>query len=218
MATVSAREFNQDVGAAKRAAAEGPVIITDRGRPSHVLLTIDDYRRLTGRRVDLVDWLAMEGRDHRVRSGACAPGAAGSGPLSYLLDTNVVSELRKPRNQANRGVQDWARSQAAETLFLSVITVLELEIGVASMERRDPHQGQGAAFLALRKGSRRFRRSDRSHRSGSRAAGGGATHPRPAPGARRADRGNGHGPRATHRYPHVKDSAPMGVNVVDPWS
>jgi len=37
------------------------VIITDRGRPSHVLLTIDDYRRLTGRRVDLVDWLAMEG-------------------------------------------------------------------------------------------------------------------------------------------------------------
>jgi len=61
MATISAREFNQDVGAAKRAVADGPVIITDRGRPSHVLLTIDDYRRLTGRRVDLVDWLAMEG-------------------------------------------------------------------------------------------------------------------------------------------------------------
>ena len=57
MPTVSAREFNQDVSAAKRAAAEGPVIITDRGRPSHVLLTIDDYNRLTGRRVDLVDWL-----------------------------------------------------------------------------------------------------------------------------------------------------------------
>ena len=61
MTTVSAREFNQDVSAAKRAAAEGPVIITDRGRPSHVLLTIADYTRLTGRRVDLVDWLAMEG-------------------------------------------------------------------------------------------------------------------------------------------------------------
>ena len=60
MPTVSAREFNQDVSAAKRAAAEGPVIITDRGRPSHVLLTIDDYNRLTGRRLDLVDWLAME--------------------------------------------------------------------------------------------------------------------------------------------------------------
>jgi len=61
MATVTAREFNQDVSAAKRAAAEGPVIITDRGRPSHVLLTIDDYNRLTGRRIDLVDWLALEG-------------------------------------------------------------------------------------------------------------------------------------------------------------
>ncbi len=61
MATVSAREFNQDVSAAKRAAAEGPVIITDRGQPSHVLLTIADYNRLTGRRIDLVDWLAMEG-------------------------------------------------------------------------------------------------------------------------------------------------------------
>ena len=61
MTTVSAREFNQDVSAAKRAAAEGPVIITDRGRPSHVLLTIADYTRLTGRRVDLVDWLTMEG-------------------------------------------------------------------------------------------------------------------------------------------------------------
>jgi len=57
-----------------------------------------------------------------------------------LLDTNVVSELRKPRNQANRGVQDWARSQAVETLFLSVITVLALEISVARMEGRDPHQ------------------------------------------------------------------------------
>jgi prevent-host-death family protein len=61
MPTVSAREFNQDVSAAKRAAADGPVIITDRGRPSHVLLTIADYNRLTVRRVDLVDWLAMEG-------------------------------------------------------------------------------------------------------------------------------------------------------------
>ena len=57
-----------------------------------------------------------------------------------MLDTNVVSELRKPRNQANRGVQDWARSQAVETLFLSVITVLALEISVARMEGRDPHQ------------------------------------------------------------------------------
>ena len=60
MTTVSAREFNQDVSAAKRAAAEGPVIITDRGQPAFVLLAIDDYRRLSGARSDLVAWLAMD--------------------------------------------------------------------------------------------------------------------------------------------------------------
>ena len=48
METFTAREFNQDVGRAKRAAESGPVVITDRGRPSHVLLTVDAYRRLAG--------------------------------------------------------------------------------------------------------------------------------------------------------------------------
>jgi prevent-host-death family protein len=60
MTTVTAREFNQDVSAAKRAAAEGPVIITDRGQPAFVLLAIDDYRRLTEAKSDLVSWLAMD--------------------------------------------------------------------------------------------------------------------------------------------------------------
>jgi prevent-host-death family protein len=46
--TLSSREFNQDTGRAKKAAARGPVIITDRGKPAHVLLSIDDYQRLTG--------------------------------------------------------------------------------------------------------------------------------------------------------------------------
>ena len=44
--TISSREFNQDAGGAKRAAEKGPVIITDRGRPSHVLLNFEDYRKL----------------------------------------------------------------------------------------------------------------------------------------------------------------------------
>lgn len=47
-ATLSSREFNQDSGRAKRAAKDGPVFITDRGRPAHVLMTIEDYRRLSG--------------------------------------------------------------------------------------------------------------------------------------------------------------------------
>lgn len=44
----TAREFNQDVARAKRATSDGPVIITDRGQPAHVLLSYDEYRRLSG--------------------------------------------------------------------------------------------------------------------------------------------------------------------------
>ncbi|MBM3650293.1 MAG: type II toxin-antitoxin system Phd/YefM family antitoxin [Alphaproteobacteria bacterium] len=44
--TISSREFNQDAGGAKKAADKGPVIITDRGKPAHVLLSFEDYRKL----------------------------------------------------------------------------------------------------------------------------------------------------------------------------
>ena len=49
MTAISSREFNQDTSAAKRAAVAGPVFITDRGRPAHVLMTFDDYNRLAAR-------------------------------------------------------------------------------------------------------------------------------------------------------------------------
>lgn len=61
--TITSRAFNQDAGAAKKAATSGPVIITDRGRPSHVLMTFDDYRRLTGEARNLVDLLAQPDGD-----------------------------------------------------------------------------------------------------------------------------------------------------------
>lgn len=57
--TFSSREFNQDVTRAKKAARQGPVFITDRGRPAHVLLTIEEYQRLTGSRATLVELLAL---------------------------------------------------------------------------------------------------------------------------------------------------------------
>ena len=60
MTTMTAREFNQDVSAAKRAAVEGPVVITDRGEPAYVLLTIDEYRQLHGDGKDLVARLSMD--------------------------------------------------------------------------------------------------------------------------------------------------------------
>jgi len=46
--TLSSREFNQDTSRAKQTARKGPVFITDRGRPAHVLLTFEEYQRLTG--------------------------------------------------------------------------------------------------------------------------------------------------------------------------
>ncbi|MDP1679299.1 MAG: type II toxin-antitoxin system VapC family toxin [Candidatus Nitrotoga sp.] len=60
----------------------------------------------------------------------------------YLLDTNVVSELRKAKaGKADKNVIAWAASVSANSLFLSVITILELEIGIQLVERRDPTQG-----------------------------------------------------------------------------
>ena len=65
----------------------------------------------------------------------------------FLLDTNVVSELRKVRlGNANKNVARWADSVDTADLFLSAITIQELEIGILLAERRDP--AQGAVFRA----------------------------------------------------------------------
>jgi len=59
--TLSSRELNQDVTRAKKATQHGPVFITDRGRPAHVLLSFEDYQRLTRQRRNIADALAMPG-------------------------------------------------------------------------------------------------------------------------------------------------------------
>ena len=59
--SVTSRELNQDVARAKRAANSGPVFITDRGKPAHVLLSIEDYRRLVGDDRSLLEALSMPG-------------------------------------------------------------------------------------------------------------------------------------------------------------
>ncbi|HSH84895.1 MAG TPA: type II toxin-antitoxin system Phd/YefM family antitoxin [Guyparkeria sp.] len=59
--TISSREFNQGTSEAKRAANDGPVFITDRGRPAHVLMSFDEYQRLTRQRRNIADALAMPG-------------------------------------------------------------------------------------------------------------------------------------------------------------
>lgn len=60
----------------------------------------------------------------------------------FLLDTNVISELRKVRlGRADKNLAQWADSVDASDLYLSVITIQELELGVLRVERRDPAQG-----------------------------------------------------------------------------
>ncbi len=66
--TLSSREFNQDTSRAKKGGEEGPVFITDRGRPAHVLLTIEHYQKLSGAHASIVELLAMPGSVRRSTS------------------------------------------------------------------------------------------------------------------------------------------------------
>lgn len=62
--------------------------------------------------------------------------------MMYVLDTNVLSELRKVRlGKADANVAAWSESVDAADLFLSAITIMELELGVLSIERKDAAQG-----------------------------------------------------------------------------
>jgi prevent-host-death family protein len=63
--TLSSREFNQNTSRAKKAARKGPVFITDRGRPAHVFLTIEEYRAISGQmqKMSLAEALAMPDAD-----------------------------------------------------------------------------------------------------------------------------------------------------------
>ena len=60
MTTISSREFNQDINLAKRASQSSPVVITNRGKPSHVLLSYEKYLELTNSTPKLIDALAID--------------------------------------------------------------------------------------------------------------------------------------------------------------
>jgi prevent-host-death family protein len=61
--TITSEEFNQNAGGARKAASQGPVFITVRGRPANVLLSIEEYRRVTGDNKKITDLLAMPGTE-----------------------------------------------------------------------------------------------------------------------------------------------------------
>jgi prevent-host-death family protein len=81
--TLTSREFNRDTSGAKKAARRGPVFITDRGRPTHVLLTIEDYRHLAGGNMSLAEALSRPGDPEftfeppRAGGGLFKPAALG---------------------------------------------------------------------------------------------------------------------------------------------
>lgn len=60
---MTSREFSQEAGRAKKQALNGPVFITDRGKPAHVLMTIEEYRRITGKPMSVLQSLAQTGPD-----------------------------------------------------------------------------------------------------------------------------------------------------------
>ena len=61
MTTLTSREFNQDTARAKREAEKGPVFVTDRGRPTHVLMTVEEFERLKGPKRSIADMLYYPG-------------------------------------------------------------------------------------------------------------------------------------------------------------
>lgn len=138
--------------------------------------------------------------------------------MMFVLDTNVVSELRKVRlGKADLRVAAWAESVDAGDLYLSTLTIMELELGVLAIERKDATQG---AML------RRWLEQQVLHEFSSR------TLPVDAAVARRCARlhmPDKRGERAaliaatalvhgmTVATRNVTDFKPTGVNVVNPW-
>src|ERR1700722_7885197 len=137
----------------------------------------------------------------------------------FLLDTNVVSELRKIRSgKSDRNVSAWADSVDAADLFVSVVTVLELEIGVLRVERRDPASG-----ALLREWMNERVLSAFANRTlavdiavAKRSAQLHVPDPRPIPDALIAGTALVHGMTLVTR--NVADFAPMGVTVINPWN
>ncbi len=137
--------------------------------------------------------------------------------MSYLLDTNVVSELRKPLGRGALSVHAWAREQVTSELFISVITLLEIEVGIGRVERRDERQG-----VILRRWLERDLLTAFAGRVlpvdeavARRAAAMHVPDPRPERDALIAATALVHGHTVATR--NVGDFAPLEVALINPW-
>jgi predicted nucleic acid-binding protein len=137
----------------------------------------------------------------------------------FLLDTNVVSELRKIRSgKGDRNVAAWSDGMDTADLFVSVVTILELEVGILRVERRDPASG-----ALLREWMNERVLSAFANRTlavditvAKRSAQLHVPDPRPIPDALIAGTALIHGMTLVTR--NVADFAPMGVTVINPWN
>ena len=137
----------------------------------------------------------------------------------YVLDTNVVSELRKARSgRIDPDVLAWSASVPVRSLFLSVITILELEQGVLSVSRRDPAQGHLLGLWLQREVlgafSQRILAVDTA--VALRCARLHVPDPRPDRDALIAATALIHGMTVVTR--NVGDFLPTGVRTLDPWN
>jgi predicted nucleic acid-binding protein len=134
----------------------------------------------------------------------------------FILDTNVVSELRRTE-RANPNVATWAETTPLAQIFLSAITILELELGVLQTERRDP--AQGGILRAWLKDQVSPRFESRILAFDAAVARKCARLHVPAPRSERdaiiAATALVHGMTVVSR--NVSDFAPTGVELLNPW-
>lgn len=137
--------------------------------------------------------------------------------MNYVLDTNVISELRKSASRADRSVRAWAAAREPSELYLSAVTILEIELGIARLSLRD--QGQAIRLTTwleadvldlfagriLSLGVTEMRRAARLH----------VPDPRPERDALIAATASVHDLTVVTR--NVADFEPMGVPVINPW-
>jgi predicted nucleic acid-binding protein len=138
--------------------------------------------------------------------------------VNFLLDTNVVNELRKRPGRIDEGVASWGAALDAEAQFLSAITVFEVELGILRVERRDELQGKMlrrwfeiGVLDAFEKRTLGVGRD-----VARRAAALQVPDPRPERDAYIAATALVHGLTVATR--NVGDFEPMGVPVVNPWT
>jgi len=136
----------------------------------------------------------------------------------FLLDTNVVSELRKAGSgRADPNVVAWLSARDAAACYVSAVTLMELDLGILLMERRDPAQGARLRVWmedhVLPEFSERTIRIDRAVALACARLH--VPDPRPERDAFIAASALVHGMTIVTR--NVADFAPMGVGVVNPW-